>query len=120
RSRPGSGTRASRGSGLRRATRDGRAGRSACRRRAPVRSDSPSASAGSVCHVSALEASMKITVIGRGNVGGGLAKLWRAAGPEVQELGRDGGDASGADVVLVAVPGGSVDEALAKVQGLQG
>ena len=35
---------------------------------------------------------VKITVIGRGNVGGGLAKLWREAGHQVQELGRDGGD----------------------------
>ena len=34
---------------------------------------------------------MNITVIGRGNVGGGLAERWRAAGHEVQELGRDGG-----------------------------
>jgi predicted dinucleotide-binding enzyme len=33
---------------------------------------------------------MNITVIGRGNVGGGLARFWRAAGHEVQELGRDG------------------------------
>ena len=41
---------------------------------------------------------MKITVIGRGNVGGGLASLWREAGHEVQELGRDGGDASSAGV----------------------
>jgi 8-hydroxy-5-deazaflavin:NADPH oxidoreductase len=63
---------------------------------------------------------MNITVIGRGNVGGGLAKLWRAAGHEVQELGRDGGDASQADVVVVAVPGGEIAGALAKVQGLQG
>ena len=58
---------------------------------------------------------MKITVIGRGNVGGGLAKLWRDAGHEVQELGRDGGDASGADVVLVAVPSGAITDALGKV-----
>jgi predicted dinucleotide-binding enzyme len=63
---------------------------------------------------------MKITTIGRGNVGGGLARVWRAAGHEVQELGRDGGDASGADVVVVAVPGGTVEEALAKVEGLHG
>ena len=48
---------------------------------------------------------MKITVIGRGNVGGGLARRWRDAGHEVQELGRDGGDGSDADVLLVAVPG---------------
>jgi 8-hydroxy-5-deazaflavin:NADPH oxidoreductase len=63
---------------------------------------------------------MKITVIGRGNVGGGLAKLWRDAGHEVQELGRDGGDASDADVVLVAVPSGSIAEALAQVSGIAG
>jgi 8-hydroxy-5-deazaflavin:NADPH oxidoreductase len=63
---------------------------------------------------------MKITVIGRGNVGGGLAKRWRAAGHEVQELGRDGGDASEADVLLVAVPSGSIAEALGKVSGIEG
>ena len=43
---------------------------------------------------------MRIAVIGRGNVGGGLAKRWRDAGHDVQELGRDGGDASDADVLL--------------------
>ena len=53
---------------------------------------------------------MNITVIGRGNVGGGLAAKWRAAGHEVQELGRDGGDASDADVLLVAVPSGEIAE----------
>jgi predicted dinucleotide-binding enzyme len=63
---------------------------------------------------------MKITVIGRGNVGGGLAKLWRAAGHEVTELGRDGGDASDADVLLVAVPGPAIAEALASVSGVDG
>jgi predicted dinucleotide-binding enzyme len=63
---------------------------------------------------------MNITVIGRGNVGGGLAKLWRAAGHEVRELGRDGGDASDADVVVVAVPSGQIGDALAKVRGAEG
>jgi predicted dinucleotide-binding enzyme len=63
---------------------------------------------------------MKITVIGRGNVGGGLAALWRDAGHEVQELGRDGGDASSSDVVLVAVPGLEIANALGKVTGLGG
>ncbi len=63
---------------------------------------------------------MKITVIGRGHVGGGLAKRWRAAGHEVQELGRDGGDASAADAILVAVPSGQIAEALAKVSGIEG
>jgi 8-hydroxy-5-deazaflavin:NADPH oxidoreductase len=63
---------------------------------------------------------MKVTVIGRGNVGGGLARRWEQAGHEVTTLGRDGGDASDADVVLVAVPGGEIADALAKVSGLDG
>ena len=63
---------------------------------------------------------MKITVIGRGNVGGGLARLWREAGHEVQELGRDGGDASAADVLLVAVPGLEIANALGGVTGIEG
>ena len=63
---------------------------------------------------------MNITTIGRGNIGGGLAKLWEQAGHTVTTLGRDGGDASDADVVLVAVPSGSVSEALGKVSGLEG
>ena len=63
---------------------------------------------------------MNITTIGRGNIGGGLAKLWEQAGHTVTTLGREGGDASDADVVLVAVPSGSVSEALGKVSGLEG
>ena len=63
---------------------------------------------------------MNITVIGRGNVGGGLAQRWSAAGHEVQELGRDGGDASGADVIVVAVPSGEIEAALGRVDGLDG
>jgi predicted dinucleotide-binding enzyme len=63
---------------------------------------------------------MKITTIGKGNIGGGLGRLWQQAGHEVTALGRDGGDASEADVVLVAVPSGSVSEALGKVTGLEG
>jgi 8-hydroxy-5-deazaflavin:NADPH oxidoreductase len=63
---------------------------------------------------------MKITTIGRGNIGGGLARLWEQAGHEVTSLGREGGDAADADVVLVAVPSGSISEALAKVTGLEG
>ncbi|HKD95014.1 MAG TPA: hypothetical protein VKB43_09955 [Gaiellaceae bacterium] len=63
---------------------------------------------------------MNITVIGRGNVGGGLARLWRAAGHEVQELGRDGGDASTADVLLVAVPSLEIANALGAVTGIEG
>ncbi len=63
---------------------------------------------------------MKIAVIGRGNVGGGLAQKWRDAGHEVQELGRDGGDASDADVILVAVPSAQIADALGKVSGIAG
>jgi len=63
---------------------------------------------------------MNITTIGKGNIGGGLARLWQRAGHEVTSLGREGGDASGADVVLIAVPSGSIAEALANVSGLQG
>jgi predicted dinucleotide-binding enzyme len=63
---------------------------------------------------------MRIAVIGRGNVGGGLARLWREAGHEVQELGRDGGDTSDADVLLVAVPGPEIANALGNVTGIEG
>ncbi len=63
---------------------------------------------------------VRIVTIGRGNVGGGLAGLWREAGHDVDELGRDGGDASDADAVLVAVPSGEIDNALGRVSGLEG
>ncbi len=63
---------------------------------------------------------MKIAVVGKGNVGGGLADLWEQAGHEVDRIGKEGGDVSNADVVLVAVPGGAVADALEKVQGVQG
>jgi len=63
---------------------------------------------------------MKITTIGRGNIGSGLGRLWERSGHEVTTLGSDGGDASGAEVVLVAVPSGSVSDALGRVTGLEG
>jgi 8-hydroxy-5-deazaflavin:NADPH oxidoreductase len=63
---------------------------------------------------------MNITVIGRGNVGGGLARRWERAGHVVTRLGREGGDASDADAVLVAVPSGAIADALANVSGLDG
>jgi len=47
---------------------------------------------------------MRIAVVGKGNVGGGLADRWEKAGHEVTRIGRDGGDVSDADVVLFAVP----------------
>jgi predicted dinucleotide-binding enzyme len=63
---------------------------------------------------------MKIAVVGRGNVGGGLADRWERAGHDVTRIGKDGGDVSDAEAVLVAVPGGAVADALAKVHGMEG
>jgi predicted dinucleotide-binding enzyme len=63
---------------------------------------------------------MKIATIGRGNIGGGLGDFWEKAGHEVTRLGKEGGDVSEADVVLVAVPGGAIADALDKVTGLEG
>jgi 8-hydroxy-5-deazaflavin:NADPH oxidoreductase len=63
---------------------------------------------------------MNITVIGRGNVGGGLARLWEQAGHNVTTIGKDGGDASAADVIVVAVPSGAIADALAGVSGIEG
>ncbi|HEV3480536.1 MAG TPA: hypothetical protein VG144_13955 [Gaiellaceae bacterium] len=63
---------------------------------------------------------MNIAVIGRGNVGGGLAEKWERAGHSVTRIGKDGGDVSDADAVLVAVPGGAIEDALSKVSGLEG
>jgi len=63
---------------------------------------------------------MNITVVGRGNVGGGLARRWQQAGHNVTPIGRDGGDASDAQVVVVAVPSGQIADALGKVSGLDG
>jgi predicted dinucleotide-binding enzyme len=63
---------------------------------------------------------MNITVIGRGNVGGGLARRWERAGHTVTELGRDGGDASDAEAVLLAVPSDAIADALGRVSGLDG
>ena len=63
---------------------------------------------------------MNITVIGRGNVGGGLARLWEGAGHTVTAVGSDGGDASDADVIVVAVPSGAMKDALGKVRGIEG
>jgi 8-hydroxy-5-deazaflavin:NADPH oxidoreductase len=63
---------------------------------------------------------MKITTIGRGTIGGTLARLWTSAGHEVVQLGREGGDAGDADVVLLAVPSAAVPAALSSVAGLEG
>ena len=63
---------------------------------------------------------MRVAVVGRGNVGGGLAGLWERAGHEVTRIGREGGDVSDVEAVVVAVPGGAIDEALDNVQGIEG
>src|SRR6266480_3127505 len=63
---------------------------------------------------------MKIAVVGKGNVGGGLADKWENAGHEVTRIGKEGGDVSDADAVLFAVPGGAIADAVENVQGLQG
>ena len=63
---------------------------------------------------------MQIAVIGRGNVGGGLADLWEKAGHEVSRLGREGGDVSEAESILVAVPGSMIAQALDNVRGIEG
>jgi predicted dinucleotide-binding enzyme len=63
---------------------------------------------------------MKIAVVGRGNVGGGLADRWERAGHEVTRIGKDGGDVSGVDAVLVAVPGTAIADALEQVRGIEG
>jgi hypothetical protein len=47
---------------------------------------------------------MNITTIGRGDTGGSRARLWERAGHSVTTLGRDGGDASDADIVFVPIP----------------
>src|SRR5688572_16055844 len=49
-----------------------------------------------------LDRTVKIAIVGRGNVGGGLARLWEKAGHDVSTFGKDGGDASGADILVVA------------------
>jgi 8-hydroxy-5-deazaflavin:NADPH oxidoreductase len=63
---------------------------------------------------------MKIAVVGKGNVGGGLADRWERAGHDVDRIGKGGGDVSDANAVLVAVPGGAVAEALETVEGIEG
>jgi predicted dinucleotide-binding enzyme len=63
---------------------------------------------------------MKIATIGRGNIGGGLARLWEKAGHEVTTIGHEGGDVSAAEAVLLAVPGGAVAGALEGIEGLAG
>jgi 8-hydroxy-5-deazaflavin:NADPH oxidoreductase len=53
-------------------------------------------------------------------VGGGLARLWERAGHDVATFGKDGGDASAADALLVAVPSSAIADALGRVSGIEG
>jgi hypothetical protein len=62
---------------------------------------------------------MNITVIGRGHVGGGLADRWERVGHRVTRLGREGGDATGVQAVLVAVPSSKISDALRRVDGIR-
>jgi len=71
---------------------------------------------------------MRIAVIGKGNIGGSLGTKWRAAGHDVVYGARDASGAGpggapvlavadaldGADVVLLAVPGGVVPDVIAE------
>jgi hypothetical protein len=63
---------------------------------------------------------VKIAVVGKGNVGGGLADRWEKAGHDVQRCGRDGGDVSDAEAVLIACPGPAVPGLFETVSGLGG
>jgi predicted dinucleotide-binding enzyme len=63
---------------------------------------------------------MRIAVVGKGNVGGGLADRWERAGHDVTRIGKEGGDVSSAEAVLLAVPGGAIADAVGSVQGLEG
>lgn len=63
---------------------------------------------------------MNIAVYGRGHVGGGLAELWEGKGHKVTRMGKDGGDVARADVVLIAVPGDKLPEAIDKLKGVNG
>jgi predicted dinucleotide-binding enzyme len=69
-----------------------------------------------------LELVMKIGSIGAGNVGGALAKLWRAAGHDVRAGGHDSvaDVAAHGDIVLLAVPADAVDSALQAAGSLDG
>jgi 8-hydroxy-5-deazaflavin:NADPH oxidoreductase len=63
---------------------------------------------------------MRIAAVRRGSVGGGLSDLWERAGHEVTRIGRDGGDVSDAEVLLLAMPGGAIAQALDGLSGLGG
>ena len=61
-----------------------------------------------------------IAVVGRGHLGSALSRLWVRAGHDVTTLGRDGGDAARADVLVIAVPAAAIPRALRHVHGYRG
>jgi 8-hydroxy-5-deazaflavin:NADPH oxidoreductase len=63
---------------------------------------------------------MKVAVLGRGNIGGGLGDLWEQAGHQVTRFGRGGGDVSDAEAVLIAIPGGAIAQLFTTTSGLEG
>ncbi len=63
---------------------------------------------------------MKVAVVGKGNVGGGLADLWEAAGNQVTRIGSEGGEVSDAEAVLLALPGAAIADVFETVRGLEG
>jgi 8-hydroxy-5-deazaflavin:NADPH oxidoreductase len=63
---------------------------------------------------------VKIAVVGRGNIGGGLGGKWQERGHEVTWIGREGGDAADAEAVLIAVPSPAVPGLFDTINGLLG
>jgi 8-hydroxy-5-deazaflavin:NADPH oxidoreductase len=63
---------------------------------------------------------VKVAVFGKGHVGGGLADLWERAGHQVKRMGRNGGDVSDVDVVVISVPGNALADAIGKLKGAEG
>ena len=64
----------------------------------------------------------KIAVIGHGNVGGTLGRVWSGAGHDVTFGGRDDATAAAGDaeVVVFAVPGSAMDAVLTSVAPVLG
>ncbi|GAB7043941.1 MULTISPECIES: NADPH-dependent F420 reductase [Catenuloplanes] len=63
---------------------------------------------------------MEIAVVGRGHLGSALSRFWTKTGHQVTTLGRDGGDVTRADVLVIAVPAAAIPRALWHVRGYRG
>jgi predicted dinucleotide-binding enzyme len=110
-----------------------------------ARRDVAGASADATVNLTAASASVLgaakkvVTILGSGNIGGGLARAWIRAGHDVRLAVRDpqapdvvdlvelgakaipiDGAASGTDVLVVAIPAGAAAEALARAGDLSG